>query len=134
MSIRRVQDRQVVQRVDDELIVYDEENHKVFHLNTAAAIVWEQCEDASSLDDLAKALASHSELPHDEAIAGLAVQELRDAQLVEGSLSSQLEGDFSRRELTARLAGLAVALPAITAVMAPIPAMAGSPQPEPEPE
>jgi len=31
MNIRRLQGRRLVQRVDQELVVYDEENHKAFH-------------------------------------------------------------------------------------------------------
>jgi len=131
MNIRRLQDKRLVQRVDNELVVYDEERHKAYHLNETAAIVWEQCDDAASVDDLVQVLAARSALPADEAVAQLAIQELRDAQLIEGSLGAGYDETISRRELAARMAGLAVALPAVVALLAPTPAMAES-NPEPE--
>ena len=124
--IRKRQDRRIVKRVDDELVIYDEANHKVFHLNEAAAIVWEHCDGASSLHDLAHTLASYSELPESEDLASLALQELRDAELVEGSFASVAGREVARRDVMVRMAGLALALPAVVSLPAPTPAMAAS--------
>src|ERR1700675_3987675 len=124
--VRKRQDGRIVKRVDDELVIYDEQNHKVFHLNKAAAIVWEYCDSASSLDDLAHTLASHSELPASVDLAGLALQELRDADLIEGSFASVAHREVARRDVIARMAALALALPAVVSLLAPTPAMAAS--------
>jgi len=123
--VRKRQDGRIIKRVDDELVIYDEQNHKVFHLNKAAAIVWEHCDGASSLDDLAHTLASHSELPASVDLAGLALQELRDADLIEGSFASVAGREVARRDVV-RMAGFALALPAVVSLLAPTPAMAAS--------
>src|ERR1700688_1640893 len=123
--VRKRQDGRIVKRVDDELVIYDEQNHKGFHLNKAAAIVWEYCDGASSLDDLAHTLASHSELPASVDLAGLALQELRDADLIEGSFASVAGREVARRDVV-RMAGFALALPAVVSLLAPTPAMAAS--------
>jgi hypothetical protein len=124
--VRKRPDGRIVKRVDDELVIYDEQNHKVFHLNKAAAIVWEYCDGASSLDDLAHTLASHSELPASVDLAGLALQELRDADLIEGSFASVAGREVARRDVMVRMAGFALALPAVVSLLAPTPAMAAS--------
>ena len=124
--VRKRQDGRIIKRVDDELVIYDEQNHKVFHLNKAAAIVWEYCDGASSLDDLAHTLASHSELPASVDLAGLALQELRDADLIEGSFASVAGREVARRDVITRMAGFALALPAVVSLLAPTPAMAAS--------
>src|ERR1700676_4180317 len=124
--VRKRHDGRIVKRVDDELVIYDEQNHKVSHLNKAAAIVWEYCDSASSLDDLAHTLASHSELPASVDLAGLALQELRDADLIEGSFASVAGREVARRDVIARMAALALALPAVVSLLAPTPAMAAS--------
>ena len=124
--VRKRQDGRIIKRVDDELVIYDEQNHKVSHLNKAAAIVWEYCDGASSLDDLAHTLASHSELPASVDLAGLALQELRDADLIEGSFASVAGRGVARRDVIARMAGFALALPAVVSLLAPTPAMAAS--------
>ena|ERR1700688_2636149 len=123
--VRKRQDGRIIKRVDDELVIYDEQNHKVSHLNKAAAIVWEYCDGASSLDDLAHTLASHSELPASVDLAGLALQELRDADLIEGSFASVAGREVARRDVV-RMAGFALALPAVVSLLAPTPAMAAS--------
>ena len=124
--VRKRQDGRIIKRVDDELVIYDEQNHKVSHLNKAAAIVWEYCDGASSLDDLAHTLASHSELPASVDLAGLALQELRDADLIEGSFASVAGREVARRDVITRMAGFALALPAVVSLLAPTPAMAAS--------
>src|SRR6202790_5856048 len=120
--VRKRRDGRIVKRVDDELVIYDEQNHKVFHLNKAAAIVWEYCDGASSLDDLAHTLASHSELPASVDLAGLALQELRDADLIEGSFASVAGREVARRDGIARMGALALALTGVVSVLAPPPA------------
>src|ERR1700688_5007836 len=124
--VRKRQDGRIVKRVDDELVIYDEQNHKGFHLNKAAAIVWEYCDGVSSLDDLAHTLASHSELPASVDVAGLALQELRDADLIEGSFASVAGREVARRDVITRMAGFALALPGVVSLLAPTPAMAAS--------
>jgi hypothetical protein len=126
MMIRRRQDGRIIKRVDDELVIYDQDTHKVFHLNKAAAIVWEHCEDAASLDELSHTLASHSGLPASEDLTGLALQELRDAELIEGSFASAAGREVARREVMMRMAGMALALPLVVSLLAPTPSMAAS--------
>lgn len=141
MIVKRLLQRRLVKRLDDELVVYDQQNHKIFHLNEAAAVVWEHCEDARSVEELTRALAAETKCPEDEEIVRLAIQELRDAGLIEVSAGRLLDKRVSRRELMEKVAHLAIVLPAVVAMLSPTPAMAMSapggtlaPPPTPEPE
>jgi hypothetical protein len=137
MRIRKLQKKRLVQEIEGELVVYDQQNHKVFHLNEAAAIVWEICEEVSNIEDLVSSFAARTKIPVDEAVVVLAIQELRDAQLIEGSFDGALDKKISRRELMDKMAHVAIALPLVVSMLAPTAAMAQSApaaEPEPDPE
>lgn len=125
MKPRARADAILVEKLDDEMLVYDQRSGHCHVLNRTAAAAWRRCDGQSGLPELASAIADVSDLPAREEIAALALDELRRAQLVEGGGARGL----SRRALIRRLglaAGLAVLLPAVESVVAPRPADAQS--------
>ena len=126
MPLRKISDKRLVQEFDNEVVVYDQNNHKVYHLNAAAAAAWELCEDCDSISELTQQLAGKTGLPADDQVTRLALSELREAKLIEGSLDDRVEHVISRRQLTQSLGRAAIALPAVAAMVAPTAAMAQS--------
>lgn len=140
MPLKKIADKRLVQQFENEMVVYDQNNHKVYHLNEAAAAAWELCEDCDSISELTQQLSRKTGLPADEQVARLALSELREAKLIEGSLDDRVEHVISRRQLTQSLGRAAIALPAVAAMVAPTAAMAqsanqttGTPTPTPTP-
>lgn len=142
MPLKKIVDKRLVQEFENEVVVYDQDNHSVYHLNEAAAAAWELCENCNSIFELTQQLAKKTGLPADDQVTRLALSELRDAKLIEGSLDDRVEHVISRRQLTQSLGRAAIALPAIAAMVAPTAAMAqsapqttgtGTPPPPPPP-
>ena len=120
----------VIQELDDETLVYDTETDKAHCLNQTAALVWEQCDGKTTVEQAARSLQSKLDVPVGADIIWLAVKQLRRFHLVEGSQKSP---SVSRRELVLKYAPVALALPVIMSITAPTPAQgatcvaAGSP-------
>jgi PqqD family protein of HPr-rel-A system len=125
MKPRARADEILVEKLDDEVLVFDQRTGQCHVLNRTAAAVWHRCDGRSGLPELASAIADVSELPAREEIATLALDELRRARLVEDASARGL----SRRALIRRLglvAGLTALLPAVESIVAPQPADAQS--------
>jgi hypothetical protein len=101
----------VVERVDDELVVYDELSKLAHCLSSEAAAVWEHCDGRHSEADIAQSVDLA------QTIVARALSELSEKGLLgEGALSG---GGYSRREAGKRLAkigGAAFAAPLIYSV------------------
>lgn len=103
----------------DEVLVYDQAAHHIHHLNASAAKVWYLCDGQRSV----AAIAMETGLTPDA--VKLALRTLEDAQLLDGTLASELRGTQSRRAFMKK-ATIAGAVPAIVSVTAPIAASAAS--------
>jgi hypothetical protein len=112
-----------------ERVIYDNGNKKVHHLNPTMTWVWDRCDGSRTLDELIAAL--HSETGCDDArgliVSGL--KQLTAANLLEpGSVDlTTLEDErstVSRR--AAVVAGISMAVPIMTSILAPTPAAAKS--------
>lgn len=124
----RRHDGLVVQEMKDEVLVYDLERHEARCLNATAAHVWQHCDGQTTIADMAARLARDFNLPHDEEIVLLALDQLgRDRLLVEAVKRSTGER-ISRRKMIRRSGiAAAVALPLVTSIIAPTAAQAGTP-------
>ena len=97
----------VAQRLDDELVVYDESTQTAHSLSAVAAQVWEHCDGELTPAEIADAVGLAPELVE------RAVRELRECELLEPP------SGYSRREATIRFAkigGVAFAAPLIYSV------------------
>ena len=104
----------VVERLADEVLVYDLDARRAHCLNPTAAILWRACDGQRSLPDLARLLQDRSGLPADEEVVRLALRDLHRAGLLRSS-AEELENSPSRRAILRRLtvSGTAALLPAL---------------------
>lgn len=118
----------VVQKLNDEVLIYDLGNHKAFCLNDTSSLVWQMCDGNNSVDDISKQLSKKLKTSVSEDLVWLAIDQLKKDNLLENS--QEIEPKFSglsRREVI-RKVGLAsvVALPLISSLVAPKAAAAQS--------
>ena len=131
-----------LERVGDELLVYDDTTDTAHALNEAAAAVYEMCDGDTSVEAMVAGLESRNLGPVDSDVVWIALIELADKGLVE--LDEQPANSPSRRDLLKRLtAGAAVAavIPVVESIAAPSVAAASSrppghenPTPRPSPK
>jgi hypothetical protein len=124
-----------VERAGREVLVYDESANTAHALNPTAAVVFELCDGATSIDEMTRTVAERCGLPADAEIVRLALDELADAGLV--TVDDAVRAGLSRRDLMRRLgigAAAVAALPVVESVVAPaIAAAASAPAPTPSP-
>ena len=135
MKAKARTEKLIVKELEGDVAVYDEREHRAHELNATAAAVWRRCDGETPLAEIAEEIAAESELPADEEIVRMALDQLSRAGLLEQA-GQRFEALTSRRQVIKRL-GLAGAaalmLPAVTTVVAPTRAMAQSGGPRPTP-
>lgn len=118
-----------VEKVADEVILYEKATHKAHCLNKTAATVWEHADGNHSVDDLASVLEATLKLPKDRDVVLLALRQLEAAGLMKVEVVED-SAKPSRRQIGRKLAMAGVSaslMPVIASVLAPTPAMASSP-------
>ena len=134
MSAKRI-DGLLSERVDNELLVFNEATDEGHALNESAAAVFNLCDGKTDREAMATVLANDFGLPNNGLVVDLALSELRDAGLI---TVDQVPEGISRRSVIRQL-GLSVmvaaALPVIETMLArPASASAqASPTPSPSP-
>ena len=119
----------LIRELPDELLVYDQEQHRAHCLNRTAALIFRQADGTRTPLDLARFLAPVGSA--DEGVVTLALEQLAAAGLLEAVPSAAEDAvpdaGMSRREV-ARRVGLAAAilLPAVMSIVAPTPAEAAA--------
>lgn len=118
----------VVQDSKKEILVYDLTLNKAFLLNETSAFVWQNCDGTKEIFEISKDLAQRNRQPINEDIVWLAIDQLKNNNLIEnsGELNSGFEG-MNRRKVVKKI-GLStmIALPMISALVAPTAANAQS--------
>ncbi len=119
----------IVEELDDETLVYDRIHDRAHCLNLCAATVWRAADGETTVAEMASRLRELG-LPHDESVVRMAVYRLRNAGLLEeGEKASAEDRPVTRKEVLrvlGRAAGIALILPAVTSVTAPLAAQAAS--------
>lgn len=110
----------LVQETKEEVLIYDLKLNKVFCLNETSSIVYRACDGKTSFAEL------KSKYKFTDELIFLALDGLKKGNLLETDYKSPFEG-MSRREVIKKV-GLAtmIALPVISSLSAPTPAMAQS--------
>ena len=98
----------VVQELPDEVLVYDLEANKAICLNQTAASVWKSCDGVNSVADIAKSLNRGDSEKASQSLVWLAIDQLKEKNLIENDISSEFKGQ-SRREVLKKI-GLATAM------------------------
>ena len=118
----------IVQEMNDEVLIYDLQIDKAYCLNETSATVYQLCDGSNSVADIKQAIGGKLKKPVGEDLIWLALDQLKENNLLEKS--NELEINFngmSRREVI-RKAGFAsmIALPIISSLIAPTTANAAS--------
>ena len=121
-------DGYVVQKSGDELLVYGLADNRAICLNKTASLVWDRCDGAHSVSDICRALEDEFGKPVEEDMVLFAIEKLSDeGLLVDGETYQGAFDGLSRREVVKRIGfGSLVALPIVSAVIAPKAAFAAS--------
>jgi hypothetical protein len=137
MNPKARKDELLIEELADETLVYDLKRHKAFCLNRTTSLVWRRCDGRSTVEEIADQLKlepkGDAKLGADVVleIVRFAIERLERARLLEKSAEAMRDEPLlSRRALASRLAriagGLAVLVPAVMAVNAPVAIAAGS--------
>jgi len=124
---RARRDGLVIQKLDDETLVYDLERDEAHCLNQTAALVWQRCDGNTTDEGMATLLQTQFQLQVDADLVWLAVKQLQRFHLIEDDEGSTTKARaVTRRELLLKYAPAALALPVIMSISAPTPAQACS--------
>jgi hypothetical protein len=112
-----------------ERVIYDTGNKKVHHLNPTMTWVWDHCDGSRTIDELIAALQRDTGCDDARALITSGLKQLAEANLVEpGSVDRTAlevqQSTVSRR--AAVIAGISMAGPIMTSILAPTPAAAKS--------
>lgn len=121
----------VVQEFKDEILIYNLKTNRAFCLNETSAAVWQACDGSRSVLEIAEEVSQKLNSFVSEDIVWLALEQLKKDNLLVGCEDLLIDfGGMSRREVI-RKAGLAtvIALPVVSALIAPAPAQAASGNP-----
>jgi hypothetical protein len=118
-----------MEEVEEELLVYDLERDRAYCLNRTAALVWKHCDGRTAPAEMAKRLQKKIGARVDEKVVWYALDQLGRDRLLEEqvTLPAPLAGMSRRQHLRALGRAMAVAVPLVTAVVAPSPAQTVSP-------
>jgi hypothetical protein len=110
----------LIRELPDELLVYDQEQHRAHCLNRTAAQVFRHADGTRTVGELALLLGPEA----GETVVEAALARLDEAGLLEGGAPPP---GLSRREVVRRVGiGAAILLPAVASIVAPTPAEAAA--------
>ncbi len=107
-----------VQTSGDETLIYDSRNHQAHCLNKTAGLVWRHCDGRRNVAELAALLSKHVGSAVSPDVIELTLQELTQANLLEGTSSLSVEQTQLRmsRRMMLRASAAAILLPVITTI------------------
>lgn len=85
--------------VDDELVLYDQEDEKLYRLNQTSAAVWRQCDGQTQVDQMLEVLNNELEQPVEQDVVHLALSQFEEAGLLSSTSPSASTLKISRRRL-----------------------------------
>ena len=115
----------VIQEAQGEVLVYDLNTNQAHCLNSTAAFVWLACDGSNSVGAISSALAEKSGKQVPQEVVLMAIEQLRDKDLV---VSAPLAPHGTSRREVLKRAGLAamIALPIVASLAAPTSVMAST--------
>jgi hypothetical protein len=117
----------IIERLPDEVLVYDYQTTKAHCLNSAAALVWANCDGLTTIADATQQLQQEMKVPIGDEVVWLALEQLKQARLLkEPFVKPPQLANLSRRTLVKSLSAAAVALPLIVSLSAPTAASAAT--------
>ncbi len=109
----------VIHEIEDELLIYDLDRHKAHCMNRVAALIWRRCDGSTTPLAIAERIGAESGVECTEEVVLFGLERLSKAHLLSEGVLDTGRG-ISRRDLIRRFGiGAALALPAITSLIAP---------------
>jgi hypothetical protein len=109
--------------VADELLVYDLDRYKAHCLNSAAALVWRQCDGRTSVPEITRAFNRVYGVTLDNDVVWFALEQLERARLIHIDVAHGRRtgsAKLTRRELIKRAGAAAAAgLPLVSSIVTP---------------
>ena len=111
----------VIQKLNDEIVVYDLETNNALYLNETSAMIWNLCDGSRSVADIRKELKEQFDTVVSSDFVNFAIYQLRKDKLLSGDdgidrYLKKFSGRWAIKEIGR---GSLVALPSITSVIAP---------------
>jgi hypothetical protein len=121
----------LTEQVDDELLVFDQDNTVACRLNASAALVWRHCDGKHTVDQLVKVLAQEFGDVSDDDQVVIALDNLVKHGLIESGYEPREANAtrITRRRFMRRAGAVSLAtfsLPIVSAMMVPPAAAASS--------
>ena len=121
MRPKKRTDNIVVQKMNEEVLVYDLYSNKAVCLNETAAIVWKLCDGKKTASEIAENVGKRLKKPVTNELIWLAIDQLKAENLLSngGALEAVFDG-LTRREVV-RKVGIAsmIAVPIVSSIAAP---------------
>lgn len=121
-------DNLIIQEFENETLVYDLNADRAICLNETLTLIWQMCDGERDVDAVKKSVSRRLNTAVSDDLIWLALDQLKKENLIENSneLEIKFEG-ISRREVIRKIGlGSMIALPVISSLIAPQPAMAAS--------
>ena len=112
-----------------ERVIYDNRNKKVHHLNPTMSWVWSHCDGSRTIDELIAALQSDTGCDDARGLITSGLKQLAEANLLEPGSVDLTALEVQRSTVSRRaavIAGISIAVPIMTSILAPTPAAAKS--------
>lgn len=117
----------IIEKLPGEVLVYDYQTTKAHCLNSAAALVWANCDGLTTIAHATELLQREMKVPIGDEVVWLALEQLDEARLLKESVVKPPQlANLSRRALVKSLSVAAVALPSIVSLAAPTAAAAAT--------
>jgi hypothetical protein len=115
----------VIQKLDNEVLVYDLEHHRAHCLNLTAAAIWEQCDGQTPVPEMVRRLQAALDPAVDEVFVMHGLGQLSRRRLLQQRLAHG--AGLSRREVFRRFGtAAAIGLPLVASILAPTAAEAAT--------
>ena len=113
-----------------ERVIYDNGNKKVHPLNPTMTWIWDHCDGSRTIDELIATLHSDTGCDDARGLITSGLKQLAEANLLEPGSVDRTALDEGERSTVSRraavVAGISIAVPIMTSILAPTPAAAKS--------
>ncbi len=116
----------VIQKTENETLVYDMKTHKACSLNQSIAYIWENCDGKTDIEIVIKNLEENLKAKLDNEFVIYALGRLEKASLLEGGKQGFEFPTMNRRSLLRKYAITGLSLPIIVSLVAPTSAQMAS--------
>jgi hypothetical protein len=124
---RARQNKLIVKELENEVLVYDENNYKAHCLNKTSVLVWKFCDGRTSIPRMTQLLEKEMSVTVPEQTVWLALKQLEASRLLDVPAADQAWlPQVSRRAVMRTIGIAAVALPIVTTITNPTAAAAAS--------